>query len=354
MVWSCGAITNGVTFYQNNTIAPCCVIDHTYRKPASEIHNQPFADINTGVAPSVCQRCHRAESLGIQSSRQYYNSLISDLPGIQFVDIRNTNVCNAKCRTCGPYNSNQWANELGLTQPIVKSDIQTHHDLIVTPSLRHIYYTGGEPFINPEHWALLEQLIKLDYSKNISLRYNSNLGTLKFKDKDILDLWKNFRSVSVMASIDAVGNKFNFLRSGLDFDTVDANFKKLVAHKHVQTQITATVSILNIWFISELIDYYQSTCLVTLTDLHYPDFLSLTAMPDELQDLALKHLDSIEQRYHDKNKIKYYRDQILNNHNKHLFRDTVAHTLLLDSIRQEKLFDCLPFQTVAQKLVCNQ
>ncbi len=354
MSWSCAAITNGITFYQDHTIAPCCIVDHTYRKPLAEAHNQPFNDINNGLPPDVCHRCHKAESMGIPSARQRYNKLKQSNSGLQFVDIRNSNLCNAKCRTCGPYNSSQWAQELGYKKSVIVSPIAQHKSLIVSESLQSLYYTGGEPFINAEHWSLLEDLVEQGFSHNVALRYNSNLSTLKYKDKNIIDIWKNFKSVNVMASIDAVGQKFNYLRSGLDFDTVDRNLRKLCTVPGVQTTITPTMNILNIWFMTELLEYYKDVATVDITDLSYPDFLSLNAMPDALKSQALEQIDKIEKLYKNTKKINFYRQQILNNYNQHLFKDTLNHVLLLDNIRGENLFQYLPFRTVANQIVFYQ
>ena len=176
------------------------------------------------------------------------------------------------------------------------------------------------------------------------------MTTLKFKDKNILELWKNFKQVSVMASIDAVGEKFNLIRSGADWQDVVDNLLKLKTYQqstnNLSLTIATTVSILNIWFIDELLEYFKNF-KVNLTDLYFPDYLSLSAIPDSLKDQALACVDQIEKSYSDKNKIKFMRSQINNNVNKQFFKDTVLHTLLLDNIRNEKLFDVLPFKKEA-------
>jgi molybdenum cofactor biosynthesis enzyme MoaA len=350
MNWTCAAIDHGVTFYQNGTIAPCCLIDYSYRKDVKDIGNDPFADIRTGSAPSVCNKCVDAETRGDNSYRQQFNSMKTDASGYQFIDIRNSNLCNIKCRTCCPDNSSQWALELGHSIPIKQQDILSYGDYILTPTVRSIYYTGGEPFINAEHWGILEKLIKLGYSKNIILMYNSNLTTLKFKQVNILDLWKEFKSVSVMASIDAVGEKFNIIRSGADWQDVVGNLLKLKTYQqstnNLSLTVATTVSILNIWFIDELLEYFKDFN-VNLTDLYFPDYLSLSAIPDSLKDQALACVDRIEKLYFDKNKIKFMRSQIKNNFKKGLFKDTLLHTLVLDKIRNEKLFELLPFKQEA-------
>jgi MoaA/NifB/PqqE/SkfB family radical SAM enzyme len=354
MAWECAAIDHGVTFYSNGKISPCCLIDHTYRKDIIDIVNQPFADLKTETAPDACRICVQAEQNNLPSYRQHFARLKTNAPGYQFIDIRNTNFCNYKCRSCCTDNSSQWAIEQGMSIPIIKQDILEYKKYIINSSVQQVYYTGGEPFINSEQWEILEEMSSSGHSQHISLVYNTNVSTLKFKDKNILDLWKNFKSVSVMASIDAVGPAFDYIRSGGHWPTVEENLIQLKdfqqQYSHLKIQISTTVSILNIWFVSELLEYLKDY-KVTLTDLHYPDYLALTTIPDNLKHLALKCVDDIEKLYPDKNKCDFFRSQINNNSTQYLFRDTVMQTLLLDNIRNENLFNLLPFKKEALMLI---
>ena len=354
MSWKCAAVDHGVTFYSNGTIAPCCLIDTSYSKHINQLGPNVFDDLNTGTAPGVCKKCTDVENYGGFSARMQYNLKKTSAPGVQFVDFRNFNLCNAKCRTCGPYNSSQWAAELGRTTTILKQDIGNYLTTVITPSLQDVYYTGGEPFINAEHWDILENLVQLNYSKHVSLRYNSNLTTLKFKDKDILDLWKNFKSIAVNVSVDATGKEFEILRSGCSWDTVSSNINSLLEwkkHINLTLQIAATVSILNIWFIPDVLDYFKSTVPVTLFNLHHPDFLSLSAMPDSAKQQALTCLDEIKQRYPNTQYIEMTRAMIEQNSDQYLFRDALNHILMLDRIRGENLFDLLPFNAAAMERI---
>jgi MoaA/NifB/PqqE/SkfB family radical SAM enzyme len=354
MTWNCAAIDHGITFYSNGKIAPCCLISHTYRKDIADIDKQPFADLKTDLAPAACQVCVQAEQNNLPSYRQHFNKIKRSNTGYQFIDIRNTNLCNYKCRSCCTDNSSQWAIEQGLIQPIIKQDILEYKKHIVSSSVQQVYYTGGEPFINAEHWELLEEMNNKGHSQHISLVYNTNMSTLKFKDKNILDLWKNFKSVTVMASIDAVGTAFDYIRSGGDWSTVEQNLIQLKnfqqQHANLKIKISTTVSILNIWFIAELLEYFNDYD-VNLTDLHYPDYLALSTTPDSLKQLALNCVNDIEKLYPDKNKCNFFKEQIINNSTQHLFRDTVMQTLLLDKIRNEKLFELLPFKKEALSLI---
>lgn len=351
MSWSCAAIDHGVTFYSNGNISPCCLIDASYSKHITQFGPNAFDDLNTGQAPDVCKKCTDIEQHNGISARMQYNAKKTSAAGIQFVDFRNFNLCNAKCRTCGPYNSSQWAKELNQFPVVVKQDLSGHMSKVITSSLNDVYYTGGEPFINADHWTNLEEMIQQGYSKNISLRYNSNLTTLKFKNKDILDLWKNFKSVSINASVDAVGKEFELLRAGCSWDEVSSNINTLLEYKNLSLQIATTVSLLSIWFIPDVLDYFDAKVPVKLSNLYHPDFLSLSALPDSIRPQALQTLGKIEQRYQDKNYINMTRKMIEQNVNQYLFKDTLNHILMLDKVRNENLFDLLPFKQAAMERI---
>jgi len=339
MTWTCAAIDHGVTFYQDGKIRPCCLIDYTYSKPISELRNDPFSDLRTGLAPTVCDKCTTTESFGLQSYRQQHNRKKTSAEGIQFLDIRNSNLCNIKCRTCCEENSSQWAIENGSTTPILSQNISEYMDVIVNQNVHDIYYTGGEPIINSEHWALLEEYVKLGYSKNINLLYNSNLTVLRYKDKDIFELWAQFKSVTVNVSIDAVGEKFEYIRSGASWQQVIDNLNRL-RNSNINITIACTVSLLNLWFIDELLDHFKEYH-VELTDLYYPEYYRLSAVSDELKEQALVCVDKIK---FNQSKLDMIRSKIVNNVDKHFFNEFVTEVKRIDNIRGERLQDLLPFK----------
>ena len=56
------------------------------------------------------------------------------------------------------------------------------------PTLRQLYWAGGEALIMKEHYMVLEKIIEMGYAKNIEIRYNSN--GLEWDDH-LFDLWKS-------------------------------------------------------------------------------------------------------------------------------------------------------------------
>jgi len=79
-----------------------------------------------------------------------------------------------------------------------------------------------------------------------------------------------------------------------------------------------------------------------------PDYLALDVMPDSLKPLALGIIDKLESNYNVDNKIALrIKDLITTARNQTLFQQTISHVLLLDNLRGEKLFDLLPFKSIA-------
>lgn len=348
MTWQCPAIDHGVTIFPNGKIGPCCQISADYLKPIESIRDPGvFGDLKTESPPSACRACIRDEDRGIPSYRKMFLKLATTAPGIQFLDIRNTNVCNLKCRYCGPHFSNQWATELKITPSIKTTSIESYRDVLITNSLHWVYFTGGEPLINPTHWELIEELVQTGHSSSVRLMYNTNLTTLKFKDKNIFDLWKKFKNVKVSVSIDSVDDEANYIRSGASWDTIKHNLSTLLNHTAISLTLQPVISVLNIWSIDKLLSYAEETNLpVEPIILYGPDYLSLDVIPDELKELALEKCNNIGQRLPASYVIEMKR-LIENNINQELFPHTLQHILLLDKLRNENLFDLLPFKDLA-------
>ena len=99
------------------------------------------------------------------------------------------------------------------------------------PNFKTAYFAGGEPLITEEHYILLEEMIRTGASNTVSLRYNTNLSNFKFKDKDILSLWKHFKKkIDIYASVDHYGERAEYIRHGTNWATVEENL--ILAKKH--------------------------------------------------------------------------------------------------------------------------
>jgi len=355
MAWTCAAFDHGVTVFPNGKIGPCCQIDAGYLKPITELSNtNRFADLkNVEISPThPCNKCMVNEHNGLNSYRMMFDQLKTSAVGLQFVDIRNTNLCNLKCRYCGPHFSNQWAEELGRLPVIEHQSLENYTDILITDSLQWMYFTGGEPLISADHWTLLEKLIDTGRSSDISLMYNTNLTTIKYKDKNIIDIWTKFKKVDIQCSIDAVGKPLEYIRSGTSWDKIKSNLAQLLEifqDSNINITLSPVLSILNIWFIDELYEYaWSNNIMVQPIILTGPDYLALDVIPDKLKSLALDKINNIESRYDvDLDLLLHVKNLINSNINQYLIQQTISHILLLDNLRGAKVFDLLPFKSFA-------
>lgn len=348
-IFDCKALDHAVTFLPTGKISPCCVIKN-YGKDIELINDTArFADLKVSGVPDNCVNCVSA------GPHSYKNSFDSYSKNIQMIDFRNSNLCNLKCRTCGPDYSSKWADELGIDNPITKTNIDDFIRQILTDSISKIYFAGGEPLLNLDHWKLLDQLIDLDLAKNISLQYSTNLTVLGYKDRTSFDYWRQFKNVTVFGSVDAVGLPFEYLRSGANWHTVSSNIDQLIAAQssNLRVEITFVLSVLSVWFLKDVLEYAKTKKLrVNIIQLTDPHYLTLNVLPDQLVEHCVNVLQDCatvapEHKFQLTNAINTARK----NDDVGSFGQMISTVLLADKLRNENLFDLLPFKQYATKQI---
>ncbi len=235
-----------------------------------------------GERDNRCASCFKLEEAGGTSIRQetfekYPDVDISNITPPIYFDIRFSNVCNFKCRTCWHGASSAWyedAKKLGTNKgsKAVIKNIENYADFIqkVGPSLlgaKEIYLAGGEPLVTEEHYQLLNWLIEKGASQ-MKLRYNTNFSVLTFKGQNVLDLWTHFKEVEILASIDAVESLGEYIRSGTNWDRIISNYAKIHKLSNISFKISPTVSLLNVAYLPELIRYFVDRNMVSWDDFY--------------------------------------------------------------------------------------
>jgi sulfatase maturation enzyme AslB (radical SAM superfamily) len=358
--WTCPAIDHGVAIFPDQKIRPCCQASAEYSKPLSFISDPGrFSDLKNTIRPAACKKCWEAEDYGRQSYRQSFLQYKDRCKnGINFLDFRHSNQCNLKCRYCNPHFSNQWAKELEYNNTLIQSNFWTHADLLITGDLQDIYWCGGEPLIMKDHYDFLQEIIRRGFAKNIGLRYNSNLTQINYKGIDFSEIWKHFKKVSIAVSLDAAGIEINSIRSGSIWQDIDNNIKNLLSIKNkisttLELYLAPTVSMLNVWFLPKLFDYATKKDIsVHLNILSGPDYLSLNAIPRKLQAQAIDCINSVRSMVADCD-YNHMMSMLVRDDNEYLFLHAVRHILLLDKIRNENLFDSLPYRDLAIELTAK-
>jgi organic radical activating enzyme len=269
-------------------------------------------DMLSDVLNPECNTCYVHEQQNVSSARQVMNRELQEFYEesientntdgtlkelkMRFFDIRFSNICNFKCRTCGSGYSSQWEQEeLKSNSPNItiypKNDNSAllNEVLSQVPNIRIAYFAGGEPLITEEHYVILEEMIKTGVAKHVQLRYNTNASNLRYKDRDLLSMWKHFsKGVNIDASIDHYGERAEYIRHGTVWSTVEENIKQLRALSYVSFRMNTVLSVFNLLTINDFYEYLIKNDLYNAKDNGYliynmvsPEYLSCHLLPPE-------------------------------------------------------------------------
>lgn len=295
-----------------------------------------------GKKPASCTKCFDEEAKGVVSKRMWetgswiergidVSQLLNDTHKdgrykevLKYLDLRLGHTCNIKCVMCSPHDSSKWVKdwkvlEPQLEHPDVKRQMQWDkesfnnkwheneifwHDLYKQiPYLEEVYFAGGEPLMIAEHKKFIEEIIRQGYQNNIRLRYNTN-GILI--DQELIELWKHFAKVKVGVSIDAAGDRNNYIRFPTNWDTVQNNLHMLdKTPDNIHPSIATAIQIFNIKHLPDFIHWKHiqnfkkvnteiikgikaGGGLVNMHLLYIPTFLSIQILPkhdkEEIRD----------------------------------------------------------------------
>ena len=131
----------------------------------------------------------------------------------------------------------------------------------LAPKIEKIYIIGGEPFIMPRHYEVLDALIEIGQAKNIILKYHTNLTKLEWEGNHIFDYIKEFYDCEINWSLEALGEQNDYIRFGSNWESNLENYHKIKEHAMVWANVCASsLSILSLdktieWMKSEGLDY---------------------------------------------------------------------------------------------------
>jgi organic radical activating enzyme len=311
--------------YPTGEAYPCCqaemkpgVVGNCRTNTLEEIwRGEPMqklrADMLNETPHPACTRCYEQEESGFFSGRKSANKhhghhikKLEENPfEMTYWDIRFSNLCNLKCRSCGHiFSSNWYQDQKKLVQnhflqayasiadpswpPVTTAeDFESLPDYIkdecinvhgvfppsniqplsyagrtemdmweqLEPHLDYveqIYFAGGEPLLMEEHYRILDELVKRGRT-DVRLIYNTNFTHTNLKGQSVFEYWKQFKTVAVGASLDASGARGEYIRKGTDWEVVEQNRRDMLR-------------------ICPQVDFYISPTLSIMNAMHLPDF----------------------------------------------------------------------------------
>jgi radical SAM protein with 4Fe4S-binding SPASM domain len=398
-----------LNFEPNGKVVPCCLTS-TFEYFLGDVNHQTVNEIwNSenmkalrremieGKQPEICVKCFSSEKSAGFSGRTRHNRefahVIDSIPKItdddgtchtmdlRYWDFRFSNLCNFKCRSCGPRYSSSWipdAKKIGFIKEQEKvwniqqvgsaNNYKFLEEQIHT--VEKIYFAGGEPLLMDEHWYILDLLQK--YQRyDVRISYNTNLSTLTYKKKNILDIWSKWQpgKLEVWPSIDEIGDRAELLRSGTVWKQIENNLIELSKLENVNIKPAITAGAMNVFRIPEIVNHLISIGVITSIHRFSNFYLNLLEWPshyhvhilsenfrknitDKINEFILSHNEKYA------TDVRFIFRQILfelsKAYNKTQAQKFVEITKKLDDIRNENIFTTIPeLNDVLQQLGKN-
>jgi organic radical activating enzyme len=337
-----------------------------------------------------CIKCQSDEAVGARTLRMQENdkwkltpeivkefvsedgTLDTEKMPIQYIDIRYGNFCNLKCRMCAPTDSSKWYNDfVELTgQTSFKdghSDVQLkknskgvwdtdeynwfeNNEMFASNIYKYaseaklLYVLGGEPFIIDQHHKDLEKIITLGKASNLELRYASNLTVLP---KSLVEIWSQFKKITIYGSIDGYGEVFNYQRSPANWNTVFKNMQKLEDIKNVVGYSQYTTTVFNIYHFPNFYKWWKEESGLTkfipvTTNCYTPTIYNTQILPKYIKEQITDYYST----FNIDDRFKQRAEGLLNFMNSQDKSDKldkfIDATKKLDSIRNQNILNVVP------------
>ena len=295
-----------------------------------------------------------------QRKFNFYDKVIPSIDGAENIKIplrvefRIGNACNMKCRMCFPLVSSlianefvdnlevireaEWSRELGeynlgagslefKNTPYWKEfnkkslnwiedssidnymdELEDNLEMIKSMSEKGLYLEwgiiGGEPTVTPAFFNMLDKLSKYEFRKYLILKITTN--GLVLNDK-LMSQLSNVGRVPVNISIDGPEKVHEYIRGipAGSFNKIHENYKKyrdmqITIEPELKTTIISTVSILSIFSIPELLDFYQENDFFMRSKVSFQFVENMDLNPYHLplelrQEISNKILNKLDQ-----------------------------------------------------------
>lgn len=367
----------------DGSVAPCCNFDRYYKmdngEPATiadsfdSIVNSEYSlalkkSLLNGELHPGCHKCWRDEKSGLNSQRMRYNRKYMDYQD-QFTihtqfkllsfDLKLGNTCNQMCVICHPGNSSMIATEHNILFPNDKYNlagldwyrfsknmekIEKQLDTIL-----HIDFFGGEPWLIKQQWGLLQKIIKLDRSHEVTLNYATNGSIFK---EEFFETFSKFKSVSILFSADGIEDTFEYSRYPGKWDVFKNNLDQSLTYinPNLSINISYTVSIYSVFNIIKSLEYYSlistnSNKLKVWFNLVGQDEYSIRNLPDDIKhDLIQKLKTNIDREWPllDKNSLHALIIELQTPRNEDCWREFIQQTKTRDSVRPCQITKIIP------------
>ena len=409
---------NGGIYHNQNGQAYNCAQSDFYESRNCQMAKDIRKSMLRGEVHEACARCDREDASGMSSRRQYerrnwenvFNyeqaknlthvdgTIEADRLPVMYYDIRFGNLCNLKCRMCGPTDSSKWYSDQvkvwgntykdshGLVKLIEKKpgvyspevdgykwfeeEFFWQHMEGQMDHIKHLYMVGGEPLLISQHFEFLEKCVARGVAGNIVLEYNSNITQIPDK---AWELWRQFKRIQFGVSVDGMGMVNDYIRFPSRWENIEKNLRKLdMAEGNFVVWLACTVQAYNILYLPDFIKWKlesgfsrinstRDRRLITPHPLHNPSFLNVKMLPTRAKQMVLGKFEEffpwleqwlstkefsleVKQEYQAcaQSIFKSYADYMMKEDWSHLVPKFLNYTQKLDQLRGQSIEEALP------------
>jgi hypothetical protein len=261
----CRHLSNGQRFFVEKdkvTWWPCCYWDGPTFPIEEFVSARQKINSSTPWANKECNKCQREEPYKpVGNLRKTGDKFIpADIPNTKagWIDLQIDYICNGGCLICSPQYSSYLQSESSKAKEFViekaavsmKQHVDNIFSTVDASELKLLHVLGGEPFLSDVDKFAFEHISN---PSECHLRYTTN-GTI-FPQQDRLNMWSQFKTVTLNISIDDIGPRFEYLRYPLSWNKVESNIKRLIdeTDDHVLLQVNHTVTPFSIYYYDEFI-----------------------------------------------------------------------------------------------------
>ncbi len=337
MAIECKLLKMGLNFDMSGMVQPCNQLLGYYLQDENKRHynvltddlkdiwhskhrKQLLDDHANDIRNPACQNCWDCEDANIESTRQQNNKslqhveTLEDQPRIMIV--KPGNLCNNACRSCNAHTSSMWyktdyaLDDQGKTFKEYLKFFDRHKTAYNNNEMLEkrwaewedniIFWDmyGGEPMLIPLFWKTLDQALASTTVKD--KMFNVHTNGMIYKD-GLVDKMSKFKSAHIGFSIDAIGEKNNYIRYGSKWEDILENLKRYMddckKYDNVNIAIRATITPWNIYYYDENYDYFKNLGIkatgIWCDDTPWND---VRYLPNKIKEAVLNKLRQYENR----------------------------------------------------------
>jgi hypothetical protein len=327
----CKLATMSLNFDMSGMVSPCNLTNYWLRDTNdkrhynlltddvqdiwdSEYRKKLLNDHTNGIKNPTCKLCWDHEDAGIESPRQKFNKKLKDVDELEsqprVMIVKPGNLCNNACRSCNAHTSSLWykddhaLNGTGETFKEYLEFFQRHKTAYTDNKILEQRFAewedniifwdmyGGEPLIIPLFYKILDQAIA---STNVKgKKFNLHTNGMVYVE-GLVEKLSRFKSSSIGFSVDAVGEKNDYIRHGSQWTKINENLLKYMEdcrhYTNVNITVRTTFTPWNIFYYDDIYDYFKKIGIMASgTWCNDQPWNDIRYLPIKVKDAIIKKL----------------------------------------------------------------